>query len=358
MFELLDQYQVNELHVRYDAASGLKAFIAIHNTDLGPALGGCRFIHYPQESLAIRDVVSLARGMSYKAALADVPQGGGKSVIIKPNGKYDPERLFSEFGRFVESLNGRYITAIDSGTTAKEMDIIHSQTSHVTSTSSAGNPSLHTARGVFEGIRASVKYKLNRDSLDGLRVAIQGVGNVGYALGRMLAKEGVDVIVSDIDQGRVDLALEHFAVKSVAPDEIVHEPCAIFAPCGLSNVINDVTIDQLGCRIVAGSANVQLAHSDLGMRLHSKGILYAPDYVINAGGLIYASLIHLDEIQQANMPMSEVGVIQELIPKKVTEIGDTLLAIFERSSQENLATSVIADRMAEEKLNRPHEYAA
>lgn len=358
MFELLDQYQVNELHVRYDAASGLKAFIAIHNTDLGPALGGCRFIHYPQESLAIRDVVSLARGMSYKAALADVPQGGGKSVIIKPSGKYDPQALFSEFGHFVESLKGRYITAIDSGTTSKEMDIIHSTTGHVTSTSKAGSPSIHTARGVFEGIRSSVKCKLNRDSLEGLRVAIQGVGNVGYALGRMLAKEGAEVIVSDVDQGRVNLALEHFAVKAVAPDMIVREPCAVFAPCGLSNVINEVTIDQLVCRIIAGSANVQLAHADLGMRLHNKGILYAPDYVINAGGLIYASLTHSDVIQQATTPMSEVGVIQDIIQKKVTQIGSTLSEIFERSARENLATSSIADRMAEEKLNYAHKDAA
>ena len=175
MFDLLDQYQINELHVRNDAASGLKAFIAIHNTQLGPALGGCRFIQYESDIDAMQDAVRLARGMSYKAVLAGVNQGGGKAVIMKPKGYYDPKLLFAEFGRFVESLNGRYITAIDSGTTPEDMDLIQQQTAHVTSTSTTENPSIYTARGVFEGIKASVKHKLNKDDLQGLRIAIQGL---------------------------------------------------------------------------------------------------------------------------------------------------------------------------------------
>ncbi|KZY46425.1 amino acid dehydrogenase, partial [Oleiphilus sp. HI0050] len=229
MFELLDQHQVNELHVRYDVSSGLKAFIAIHNTVLGPALGGCRFIKYPSESHALQDALNLAKGMSYKAALAELPQGGGKSVIMVPDRHFDRRSLFSEFGRFVESLNGRYITAIDSGTSAREMDIIQTVTSHVTSTSDAGNPSSYTAAGVFEGIKASVNFKLGTESLKGLRIAIQGIGNVGYELGLLLAESGAEIVVADINRERVESALREFASHAVSPEQIVQEPCVVFA---------------------------------------------------------------------------------------------------------------------------------
>ncbi len=358
MFELLDQYQVNELHVRDDAASGLKAFIAIHNTDLGPALGGCRFISYEHETQAIQDVISLARGMSYKAALAGVPQGGGKSVIIKPKGAFDSHLLFSEFGRFVDSLNGRYITAIDSGTSAVEMDIIRSATPHVTSTSRAGNPSLYTAKGVYEGIKAAVRYRLGRDTLEGLTVAIQGVGNVGMLLGRMLDKAGAHVIVADVNQTQLTKAVANFASDYVSPDDIHKIPCAVFAPCGLSNVINDQSIDELGCMIVAGSANVQLLRPDLGQRLHDKGILYAPDYVINAGGLVYASLTHLEATQKPGELVSSHAELNELIYEKIEGIGSTLSRIFERSIKEGLPTSAIADQMAREILHLDKVVAA
>jgi len=337
MFDLLDQYQVNELHVRNDAVSGLKAIIAIHNTQFGPALGGCRFIQYENDTDAMQDAVRLARGMSYKAALAGVNQGGGKAVIIKPKGYYDSKLLFAEFGRFVESLQGRYITAIDSGTTAKEMDIIQQQTSHVTSTSSTENPSIYTAKGVFEGIKASVKHKLNKDDLQGLRVAIQGVGNVGSALGHLLDKAGAHVIVADISRSNVDSAMSEFASEVVQPDEIYHTPCAVFSPCGLSNVINKDTVEKLGCMIVAGSANVQLSNHELGQRLHEKGILYAPDYVINAGGLIYASLEHQ-------------GISKSVAVEKVSHIYETLSDIFQQSKLSNTASNLIADEIARSKL--------
>ena len=337
MFELLDQYQVNELHVRNDAVSGLKAIIAIHNTQLGPALGGCRFIHYNNDQDAMNDAIRLARGMSYKAALAGVNQGGGKAVIIKPDGYFDSKLLFSEFGRFVESLQGRYITAIDSGTTAKEMDIIQQHTSYVTSTSDTENPSIYTAKGVFEGIKASVKHKLNRDDLQGLRIAIQGVGNVGTALGHLLDKAGAYVIVSDICQANIDTAMSEFASEVVAPDDIYHTPCAVFSPCGLSNVINEATIEKLGCMIIAGSANVQLENHQLGRRLHEKGILYAPDYVINAGGLIYASSDYQNHSKTVAMD-------------KVSNIYYTLSEIFEQSKLTNTASSYIADELARSKL--------
>jgi len=345
MFDLLDQYQVNELHVRNDAASGLKAFIAIHNTHFGPALGGCRFIQYDNDLEAMQDAVRLARGMSYKAALAGVNQGGGKAVIIKPKGYYDSTLLFSEFGRFVESLQGRYITAIDSGTTAKEMDIIQQHTSHVTSTSTSENPSIYTAKGVFEGIKASVKHKLNKDDLQGLRIAIQGVGNVGSALGQLLDQAGCHVIVADISQANVDNAMSKFASEVVKPEDIYHTPCAVFSPCGLSNVINEDTIEKLGCMIVAGSANVQLANHQLGQRMHEKGILYAPDYVINAGGLIYASLEHQ-------------GISKSIAVEKVSGIYETLSCIYQQSKLTNTASNLIADEIARSKLYEAINQAA
>ncbi|MFT5718640.1 MAG: leucine dehydrogenase [Oleiphilaceae bacterium] len=345
MFDLLDQYQINELHVRNDAASGLKAIIAIHNTQLGPALGGCRFIQYENECDAMQDAVRLARSMSYKAALAGVNHGGGKAVIMKPSGHYNSKLLFEEFGRFVESLKGRYITAIDSGTTAKEMDIIQQQTSHVTSTSATENPSIYTARGVFEGIKASVKHKLNKDHLEGLRIAIQGVGNVGAALGLLLRQAGAYVIVADINQDNVDKAMSKFASEVVNPEDIYHTPCAVFSPCGLSNVINKSTIEKLGCMIVAGSANVQLESHDLGQRLHEKGILYAPDYVINSGGLIYTSSQHQ-------------GTPNSVVVEKVSQIYKTLIDIYEQSRLSNLASNLISDEIARSKLYEAINQAA
>jgi leucine dehydrogenase len=358
MFELLDQYQVNELHVKDDISSGLKAFIAIHNTNLGPALGGCRFIDYDHESDAIQDVTSLARSMSYKAALAGLPQGGGKAVIMKPMGRYDRFKLFKEFGRFVDSLNGRYITAVDSGTSSKDMDIIQQATPHVSSTSALGNPSISTAAGVFEGIKAAVKHRLDRDDLHDLRVAIQGVGNVGMALGQMLNQAGAKVIVADICRANVEAALNLFASESVEPGLIHKTPCTVFSPCGLSNVINDQSIDELGCLLIAGSANVQLSRPDLGKRLHDKGILYAPDYVINSGGLIYASLTHQYHL---NSPSRSLGIDQALraaIQTKISKIQLTLLDIFTRSYQEGLPTSDIADVMAIERLGLAKSKAA
>ena len=354
MFELLDEHQVSELHVRYDVSSGLKAFVAIHSTHLGPALGGCRFIKYANEKEALVDALSLARGMSYKAALADVPQGGGKSVIMLPEGGFDRQALFGEFGRFIESLNGRYITAIDSGTTAHEMDIIQKHSKYVTSTSDAGNPSPYTAKGVFEGIKASVRYKLGVNSLEGVRVAIQGIGNVGYCLGSLLAESGAEVIVADVCEQRVKSALKSFAVKAVSPEDIIKEPCAVFSPCGLSNVVNASSIQNLKCRIIAGSANVQLKSPDFGQLLHEKGILYAPDYVINSGGLIYASLMHNYDLGKLQC----VDSIALRIELKVLKIGETLADIFERSTRTGIATSEIADMLAKEKLSCPRNEAA
>ncbi|WP_369600188.1 amino acid dehydrogenase [Hahella sp. SMD15-11] len=337
MFTLLDRYRVNALHVRDDAATGLKAIIAIHNTRFGPALGGCRFVHYHSTDAALEDAVRLARGMSYKAVMAGLPQGGGKSVILKPRGPHDREALFREFGRFVDSLGGEYITAIDAGTGARDMDWIGEHTPHVTSTSHEVNPSVFTARGVYEGIRAAVRHKLDRDDLEGLRIAVQGLGNVGWRLCEHLHAAGARLIVSDIEPERVQRAVQTLGAEAVAPEDIYAVPCVVFAPCGLGGIINPETLKHLHCRIVAGSANNQLLSEADGVTLHKHGILYAPDYVINAGGLIYASLNHLGH------SLSEIET-------KTLRIGETLLDLFEQADTCNLPPSVMADQLAESRL--------
>ena len=343
MFELLDQYQVKELHVRDDAGSGLKAFIAIHNTQFGPALGGCRFIEYDNETQAIQDVISLARGMSYKAALAGVPQGGGKAVIMKPRGEFDPHKLFTEFGRFVESLGGQYITAIDSGTTANEMDIIQGATSFVTSTSEAGNPSAYTAKGVFEGIKAAVKFKLGKDDLTGIKVAVQGLGSVGYSLCEKLHNAGAELIVTDINQVALDKAAAELNATVVGLDEIYSQDVDVFSPCALGASIDDNTIPQLKAVIIAGCANNQLAEARHDQILLEKGILYAPDYVINAGGIINVALEIYPEPYCADSAT-----------KLVENIYHTLMNVFETAAAQNMPTGLIADQMARDIIAKGH----
>ena len=208
MFAVMESARLEALHLAQDPVSGLKAIIAIHSTRLGPALGGCRYLAYPDDDSAIRDAIRLAQGMSYKAALAGLAQGGGKAVIIRPPHVDNRGALFEAFGRMIESLNGRYITAVDSGTSSADMDCIAQQTQHVTSTTAAGDPSPHTAMGVFAGIRATALARLGSDDLQGLRVAVQGLGNVGFALAEQLAAAGVELFVSDLDPGRVQLAVE------------------------------------------------------------------------------------------------------------------------------------------------------
>lgn len=337
MFDLLEHDHVQELHVCHQPDSQLNAFIAIHSTHLGPALGGCRFMPYPHAGAALRDAIRLARGMSYKAALAGVPQGGGKSVILRPEGHFDGARLFREFGRFIDTLGGRYITAIDAGTTAREMDWIAEETTHVTSTSDAGNPSAYTALGVYKGILAAVEHRFGLADLAGLRVLVQGLGNVGMRLAQYLHQAGAKLLVCDIDTTRVHQARSCFGAQVVHPDRLFEETCDIFAPCGLGGVINHRHLPEMSCAIVAGSANNQLEDADCGRWLHDEGILYAPDYVINAGGLIYASLTH-----------SGSGISD--IEFRVHQLGETLRSIFQLSEEGGLPTSEVSDALAEEKL--------
>ena len=327
-----------EVHFKVDPATGMKAIIAIHNTKLGPALGGCRFIEYTSTADAIHDAMRLARGMSYKAASVNLPLGGGKSVIIKPKGAYDRAAYLHAFGRFVNDLGGRYITALDSGTELSDMDIIAQHTPYVASLSSYnGDPSPYTAKGIFRGIEASVEFKLGKTNLKGLHIAIQGLGHVGYLLASLLHEQGVKLTVSDINAARTDLAHKEFGA-TVVPTALIHKtPCDVFSPCALGGIINDTTIHELQTTIVAGAANNQLAHTYHGQLLHDKGILYAPDYVINAGGLIFAAGKYLK-------------TSESLVSEQIDGITAILLEIFTQSQQENRPTSDIADRLAQEKL--------
>lgn len=328
-----------DLHFKVDPETGMKALIAIHNTKLGPALGGCRFIEYPNTLAAIKDAMRLARGMSFKAASVNLPLGGGKSVIIKPKTEFNRSAYMHQFGKFVNELNGRYITALDSGTVLSDMDIIAEHTPHVASLSKYdGDPSPYTAKGILRGIEAAVAFKLGKDSLNGLHIAIQGLGHVGYLVAQLLHERGATLTVADISSDTVARAVKELGAKSVSTDVIHKVPCDVFAPCALGAILNDLTIQQLQTTIIAGAANNQLAHSYHGKKLHEKGILFAIDYVINAGGLIYAASKYL------HTP-------DEQVIKQIDGIYHTLTEIFKRSAKDNLPTNEIADTLAQEKLS-------
>ncbi len=282
-----------EVYRAHGRRSGLVAFIAVHDTTLGPALGGCRMWHFSREDDALTDALRLAKGMTYKSAVARTGLGGGKSVIVAdPKTKKSPE-LFRAMGRFVHTLGGRYTCAEDVGTNEKDLQIVREETPHVSGLArdkgGSGDPSPFTALGVFMGIQACVEAQLERRDLRGLKVAIQGVGNTGLNLARRLVEAGAKVVVSDVNEQRVNEARKAIGTDAVSADEIFGVECDVFAPCALGAVLNDRTIPQLRCKIVAGSANNQLAEDRHGEALIERGILYAPDFVINAGGIINVS---------------------------------------------------------------------
>ncbi|MDV3442776.1 Glu/Leu/Phe/Val dehydrogenase dimerization domain-containing protein, partial [Pseudomonas otitidis] len=334
MFNQMEGARLEALHLAQDPVTGLRAIIAIHDTRLGPALGGCRYLAYPDDDSALRDAIRLARGMSYKAALAGLPHGGGKAVILRPAHVPDRAALFEAFGRMVETLGGRYITAVDSGTSSLDMDCVALHTRHVTSTQAAGDPSPCTALGVFAGIRASALARLGSDDLEGLRIAVQGLGNVGYALAEQLAAAGADLLVSDLDPGRVQLAVDQLGAHPVASDALLTTPCDILAPCGLGGVLNAQSAPQLRCAVVAGAANNQLASPDIADLLEARGILYAPDYVINSGGLIHVALRHRGD----DMPA---------ITAHLARIGQRLTDIYAHAQADKRSPARVADALAE-----------
>jgi len=341
---VFDQLGTHEQVVYFnDAASGLRAIVAIHSTELGPALGGTRFYPYESEDAALRDVLRLSRGMTYKAAAAGLDLGGGKAVILGDPKRVKSEELLRVYGRFIESLGGRYITAEDIGTSRDDMDLVRRETRFVTGVSTtlggSGDPSPLTAYGVYLAMLACAEEVWHEHSLRGRRVAIQGVGKVGYALLKQLVEDGgAQVIVSDVDVDSVARAVRDFGVETAAPDAIHRVDCDIFAPCAMGGVIDDETVGQLRCRIVAGSANNQLLRPDHGDALAEAGIVYAPDFVTNAGGLINVA----DELQ---------GYVPARARASVEAVYRTLREVFRIARESRISTAAAADRYAESRLH-------
>lgn len=341
-FEMISKHGDHEQVVFcHDKNVGLKAIIAIHNTALGPALGGTRMWNYKNEDEALTDVLRLSKGMTYKAAAAGLNLGGGKAVILGDSKTQKTEGLFRAFGQFVNSLNGKYITAEDVGTTVNDMEHIYMETPWVTGIpkdfGGSGDPSPYTAHGVLMGIKAAASEKFGTDSLKGMRIAVQGLGNVGSNLVRYLVEEGAKIVIADIDQGRVKAHHEKYGVEVVAPDQILFVECDIQAPCAMGAIINDETIPKLKCKAIAGGANNQLAEARHGDQLRELGILYAPDYVVNAGGLM-------------NVFVELEGYSPERAFEKTKKVYDNVKKVFEIAKRDNIGTHTAADRLAEERM--------
>lgn len=327
----------------YDKATGLKAIIAIHDTTLGPALGGCRMWPYATEEETLEDALRLSRGMTYKSAASGQNHGGGKAVIWGDPRTDKSEELFRAFGQFVQTLGGRFVTGTDVGT--EKTDFIYSrmESPHLVALpeeyGGSGDSSIITAYGVWRGMKAAAMHMWGNNSLKGRKVAVQGLGKVGYHLVEHLSDEGAEITVTDIVPENIQRARDSFSVRVVSAEEIYDQECDIFSPNALGSVINDVTIPRLTCRIVAGAANNQLKEPRHGEELHRRGILYAPDYVINAGGLIQVA----DELQ---------GYNRDRAFRKTSMIYDRLLEIFAISKAEGIPTHAAADRMAERRIGK------
>jgi leucine dehydrogenase len=338
LFDTIAEMGHEQVVVCHDRASGYRGIIAIHDTTLGPALGGTRFWHYATDAEAIVDALRLSRGMTYKNAVAGLNLGGGKSVIIGDNRTPNREMIFRAHGRFVDSLGGRYVTAEDVGTSTGDMDFVHMETDYVAGLAGAsGDPSPVTAHGVFRAIQASACYRWGSDSLEGKTIAVQGCGNVGYHLARDLHRAGAKLIVADIDAERVKRVVAETGARAVPVDDIVAQQADVYAPCALGGGINDRSIPQLRVEIVAGAANNQLLEDRHGDELEAKGILYAPDYVANAGGVI-------------NVYSELAGWSRERSLRKADEIYHTVLNVFEIAKQDGIPTYQAADRLAERRI--------
>ncbi|WP_444685675.1 Leu/Phe/Val dehydrogenase [Alkalicoccus luteus] len=341
LFTYMEEYDYEQVVVCQDQESGLKAIIAIHDTTLGPALGGTRMWTYATEEAAFEDALRLAKGMTYKNAAAGLNLGGGKTVIIGDPKKDKNEAMFRAFGRFIQGLNGRYITAEDVGTTVEDMDLVYSETDYVTGVSpafgSSGNPSPVTAYGVYVGMKAAAKKAFGSDSLKGKTVAVQGIGNVAYNMCRYLHEEGASLVVTDINQDSVQRAVNEFGAKAVDVNDIYDVEADIYSPCALGATVNDDTISRLKAGVIAGAANNQLLENRHGDVLQEKGIVYAPDYVINSGGVINVA----DEL---------LGYNRDRAMKKVETIYDSIEKIFAISERDNIPTYAAANRLAEERI--------
>ena len=330
-----DQHETVAFH--NDLKSGLRAIIAIHNTTLGPSMGGCRMFPYANEELALTDVLRLSRGMTYKSALANIPVGGGKSIIIGDPQKDKTPELLLAMGEFIESQNGCYIGAEDSGTSVADISTMSAKTEHLSGIHSeeehGGDPSPSTAYGVHKGIEVAVDYRLGSD-LKGVRVAVQGVGNVGYHLVKSLCQAGAEVVVSDINEANLDRVVDEFGIKVVSLDKILTADVDVLSPCAMGGAINKDTINDIKAVIIAGAANNQLDDEKTGWSLSGRDILYAPDYVINAGGIIDC---HYQTINQGT---------NKVVAKHIDIIAENLKTIFQRSEESGRPTSDVADEMA------------
>ncbi len=333
-----------------DKDAGLLAFIAIHNRNLGPALGGCRIQPYQNESEAITDVLRLSRGMTYKSAMAGLPLGGGKSVIVADPKTDKTDALFTAMGKFIDNLKGHYIGAEDSGTTVDDLKVMATQTRHVAGIhnrqlkngqTASGDPSPSTAYGVYVGIKTSVQYKLNTDSLSGVKIAVHGVGNVGRNLVKLLVADGAEVYVADRWQPAIDRICEESRVTVINNDILHKANVDVYAPCALGSSLNTDTLVAMQAPIVAGAANNQLANSGAGEYLYHKGILYAPDYVINAGGIID---IYYEQ------QMAAEGFDHAKVLEHIDGIAPTLREIYDNSARHNLPTHVMANKLAEARF--------
>lgn len=341
IFYDLNSYGHEQVSFFHDRDTGLKAIIGIHSTVLGPSLGGCRMWKYNDEQEALRDVLRLSRGMTYKAALAGLNLGGGKAVIIGDSRQDKTDEMLKVFGRAVDSLGGRYITAEDVGMTVRDIDTIRTVTNHAVGGSNeggSGDPSVMTAFGVFQGMKAALKAAGMGESLEGLRVAIQGVGNVGYHLCSYLSAAGAELVITDIYPNQVEKVVQEFGADVVSPDQIYSTNCDVFAPCALGAILNARTIPQLKCKIVAGSANNQLETEKDGFDLFNRGITYAPDYAINSGGLV-------------NVAAELEGYNYKKVMDKVATVYDTIAEVLERSKREDIPPHEAADALAEHRLD-------
>ena len=344
-----DDHELVELV--HDAKSGLTAIIALHSTHLGPGAGGTRFWHYPEPADAVRDVLRLSRGMSYKNAMAGLPMGGGKAVILADAGGTKTPEMLAAFGDAVNALGGRYVTAEDVGISEADMVAIAQRTQFVSGLpamgeeAAGGDPGPFTAMGIYHGIKAAVRHKLGRDQLAGIHVAVQGTGSVGGGVARLLAKDGAQLTLADVDEGRAAALASELGGHAVSPDAIMSTSCEVFSPNALGAILDDEGIARLDCAIVAGGTNNQLARAHHGQALAERGILYAPDYVINAGGIISVTLEYLCRSEQAPCDINEVR-------KRIAQIPGRLEQIWQQSDATGVSPDQVADRMAQELIGR------
>ena len=341
-----EEFDAHELVAYHcDEATGLKAIICVHNTHLGRGLGGCRMWPYASEEEALTDALRLSRGMTYKAAMAGLEQGGGKSVIIGDPRRDKTPEMMRAMGRFVNSVGGRYVIAEDSGTSVPDIHLMAEETEFVGGLADekaqaegrTGDPSPATAYGVFVGLKAAVRHKLGRDDLQGLKVAIQGVGNVGHRLAKHLHEAGAQLWVTDIHQPSIDRCVAEFGATAVGMDEIFGLDVDVFAPCALGAILNDRTIPQIKATVIAGASNNQLAKPAHDQVLLDRGVLYAPDYVINAGGII-------------DIYYEGPDYDWNTVKAHIERIDATVTEIFERSARDAKPTGQVADQMAEERF--------